>query len=330
MKNEKYKTGLISLIIIFLIIIGIVVASIVNPSFFSGFSKNKSTSVNGTVISKKNTKEYIATIDIVGTIENENYSYNQSWLLSTITKLKNDRNNIGIVLYINSPGGGAYQADEVYLALLDYKTTGKNIYVYMGPMAASGGYYIACAGDKIFANRNTLTGSIGVIATQTLDLSGLYEKLGIKSETIHAGKNKNMGNSNEPLTNEQRAILQSIADECYEQFVSIVSESRKIDYKETCKLADGRVYTAKQALDKKLIDVIGSWDNCITAAQNYFSNEEVTIKEFKYERQLTFFEKMMYTYSNIEEAKVAAKLGLPKKAVEDMNNFNSYPAYILQ
>ena len=99
------------------------------------------------------------------------------------------------------------------MALQDYKSTGKKVYAYLGSMAASGGYYIACASDKIFANRNTLTGSIGVIAGQFIDITEFLEDHGIHYETVHAGRNKNMGNYNEPLNEEQRQIMQSIADE---------------------------------------------------------------------------------------------------------------------
>ena len=86
---------------------------------------------------------------------------------------------MGIAVFIDSPGGTVYEADEAYLALQDYKTTGKPVYVYQGKLAASGGYYISCAAKKIYANRNSLTGSIGVISGSSYDLTGLFEKLGI-------------------------------------------------------------------------------------------------------------------------------------------------------
>ena len=161
--------------------------------------------------------------------------------MNTIRNLKNNSNNAALAIFINSPGGAVYQADEVYLALNDYKTTGRPIYVYQGPMAASGGYYISCAGDKIYANRNTLTGCIGVIMGSSYDLTGLFDKIGIKSETIHSGKNKNMFNYNEPVTDEQRAIMQAMCDECYDQFVSIVAKNRGIQYNTCCKISDDRL-----------------------------------------------------------------------------------------
>jgi protease-4 len=208
-------------------------------------------------------KEYVAVLDITGVIEDENYTYNQYGRLETIDKLKNDRKNIGILLHINSPGGAVYEADDAYLALMDYAASGKQLRAYLGQIAASGGYYIACAANHITANRNTLTGSIGVIAGQSVDLSELFKKYGIRITTITAGKNKNMMNFDSPLTDEQHRIMQSIADESYEQFVGIVADSRGLSPSDVKMLADGRVYTASQALGADLIDDIDSFDNSL-------------------------------------------------------------------
>ena len=141
-------------------------------------------------VAKVYKRKFIAALYIEGTISESNQSYNQKWLMNTIKSLKKNDKNSALAIFINSPGGAVYQADEVYLALQDYKTTGRPIYVYQGPMAASGGYYISCAGNKIYANRNTLTGCIGVIMGSSYDLTGLFEKLGIKSTTIHSGKTR--------------------------------------------------------------------------------------------------------------------------------------------
>ena len=244
----------------------------------------------------RNKKDYIAAVYIEGIIEEKNATYNQKWLLSVIDKLKYDDNNVAIALYINTPGGGVYEADEVYLSLMDYKSAGKKIYVYMGPLAASGGYYISCAADEIYANRNTLTGSIGVISSQVYDLTELMENLGIESTTIYSGENKNLGNFNEPFTEEQQDIMQAICDECYEQFLGIVVESRNFSYEEGKKLADGRIYTAKQALNNGLIDKIGDWNTMIGNLSFAASGDSYcTVKTFRYERKLTFMESLLET-----------------------------------
>lgn len=254
--------------------------------------------------------KFVATISIEGTIEEENQTYDQQWLLSTIDELKYDSNNVGIMLKINSPGGAVYESDEAYLALLDYKTSGKPIFAYFESMAASGGYYIGCAADKIYANRNTLTGSIGVIYGQHLDLSKLLEKYGIDFTTITAGENKNMGSFAEPLTSEQKKILQSIADECYEQFTGIVAESRKMDIENVKKLADGRVYTAKQALEKGLIDEISTYSEAYSNFLSYiYENYDITksINEvyFEPESKYSFSDYFYSVFSNINKTETS-------------------------
>ena len=239
------------------------------------------------VTSKKT--PYIAVIHIRGIISEENKTYNQKWLLKQIKKAKNDPNNRGIMLFINSPGGTVYESDEAYLALINYKqVTKRPIFAYFGALAASGGYYIGCAADVIFANRNCLTGSIGVIAGQVMDATELLDKVGVKMTTITAGKNKNMGNYNSKLTEEQRAIFQSIADEAYEQFTQIVAESREKPIEEIKKIADGRVYTANQAKALGLIDAVAEYEVAKDDFKDYFSGteekagEEVIFVDYKY------------------------------------------------
>ena len=125
----------------------------------------------------------------------------------------------------------------------------------MESTCCSGGVYIASASDEQYANRITETGSIGVIMS-TYDLSGLYEKLGVKEVNIVSGANKDMGTPGKPMTDEQKAILQSFIDEYYNQFVEIVAEGRNMKVEDVKKLADGRIYTASQAVDNGLIDGI--------------------------------------------------------------------------
>ena len=246
---------------------------------------------NSEVDPKATKKPYISVIHIRGVISEENKTYNQKWLLKQIKRAKNDPNNRGILLNINSPGGTVYESDEAYLSLLEFKeSTKRPVYAYFGSLAASGGYYIGCAADTIDANRNCLTGSIGVIAGQALDATALLDKLGVKITTITAGRNKNMGNYNSSLTEEQRAILQSIADEAYEQFTEIVADSRNLDLSNVKALADGRVYTAKQAKSHGLVDDVCSFDEAKDLIKEAFEakdeegneGESVNFVEYKY------------------------------------------------
>ncbi|WP_428769036.1 signal peptide peptidase SppA [Treponema sp. HNW] len=236
--------------------------------------------------------DYIAVLYIEGVIQDANESYNQDWLLDTIADLSKDRKNRGILLYIDSPGDGVYQSDEVYLALEDYKYKTENpVWAYMGPLAASGGYYIACAADVIYANRNTLTGSIGVISATSIDLTELLTRYGIKMTTVTAGKNKNMFNINSPLTDEHRAIMQSVADEAYDQFTQIVAESRDMPLKEVRRLADGRIYTALQAEKNGLVDYVDTYENALDNMLDCFSDgDELSIEHLRFERKKNLYD----------------------------------------
>ncbi|GHU68105.1 peptidase [Clostridia bacterium] len=207
---------------------------------------------------------YIAKISVVGEISgagnhyaSSDAAYHHDWTMKTIDTLIGDDNNKAIYLYLNTPGGTVYESDAFYLKLMEYKAkTGRPVFAYMGQMAASGGYYIASAADYIYANRNTWTGSIGVTIGTMFDVSGFLEEHGIKTETITSGRNKAMGGYYDPMTTEQKKIFQGLVDDAYGQFVGIVAEGRGMDEKKIRELADGRIYTASQALSNGLIDEI--------------------------------------------------------------------------
>ena len=251
---------------------------------------------------RKNKNGYIAKLNIEGVIQSHNRSYNQEWLLNTIKALKDDASNKAIALFIDSPGGTVYEADAVYLALQDYKTAGKKIYAYQGHLAASGGYYISCAATSF-------------------DITELLSKAGIKSKTIHAGKNKNMFNYNEPLTAEQEKIMQGVCDSYYERFVNIVAQNRNMKNDEVKALADGRIYTAKQALDNGLIDSIDSWENMITDIKKFeFENTDLSVEEFAYQKDFSFGDLFMEKFLG-SEGTYAFRKFFSEASV-------SYPAYL--
>lgn len=212
-------------------------------------------------------KDFIGVINIVGTIQassgvtsfsTDDKAYNHSLYMKYLDKLEESKYNKGILLFVDSPGGTVYESDELYLKLMEYKEkTKRPVYAYFASQACSGAYYISMAADKIYANRNTWTGSIGVIVS-LLNYKKLYDKIGLKEIDITSGKNKSMGSGGLDLTEEQRDILQSLVDEAYDQFTGIVSEGRNLDIAKVKKLADGRIYTAKQAKEASLIDEIGS------------------------------------------------------------------------
>ena len=233
--------------------------------------------------------DHISVLYINGTISGEDSgnsfsgsTYNHKWVLDRLDDVINNPDNKGLILFVNTPGGGVYETDEIYYKLLEYKETGRPLYSAMGSMAASGGYYISAPADKIIANRNCWTGSIGVTIGTLFDVSELLDQYGIKTVTITSGKNKAMGSSVEPMTEEQKEIFQSLVDEAYEQFTSIVAEGRNMSLKKVKKLADGRIYTAKQALNNGLIDQIGTLDDAVADMKKTYGLEGCQLSEMQY------------------------------------------------
>lgn len=186
-------------------------------------------------------------------------------IVSQLVKARRDRSAKAVLIRINSPGGSPAGSEEVWNEIRRVREAGKPVYVSMGDVAASGGYYIACAADRIFADDSTITGSIGVIVN-TADLSGLYRKIGVNPETIKSGKFKDIGSPDRPLTPEERQILQGIVDSAFERFVRAVAEGRKMPVEQVRKLADGRIFTGSQALRHKLVDEIGGLRDATLAA----------------------------------------------------------------
>ena len=235
-------------------------------------------------------QDYIGILEVHGTMNDDgsDLEYDQTWLLERIDQMMQDSYNRGLMLSIDTPGGSVYPIDELYMKIKAYqKETGRPVYAYMESMAASGGYYISAPADKIYANRNCWTGSIGVTVGTVYDISDFLDGLGIKTVTITAGDNKAMGSAVEPLTKEQKDIYQGLVDEAYEQFVDIVAEGRDMKRAEVIKLADGRVYTAKQAKENGLIDEIGTRDEAIAAMKEDCGLESASHEVMQYEANIT-------------------------------------------
>lgn len=278
-------------------------------------------------------EDFIGLIEIVGEIGpstedawgTTSGSYNHNLYMNYIDELMYDVNNKGIMLYVDSPGGTVYESDELYLKLMEYKTiTGRPIWAYFASEACSGGYYIAMAADKIYANRNCWTGSIGVIVS-LMNCKELYDKLGIEEIDITSGANKAMGSLALELTEEQRDILQSLVDEAYDQFVDIVCDGRNMDEDTVRTLADGRIYSAKQALKHGLIDEIGSFEQ----EQEAFAQEEGFSDYILYHTpEAETIDLWNSLYLLVSDLKPESELDLAKDIVE--NNGNGVLKYYAQ
>ena len=280
--------------------------------------------------------KYIGKIYVEGEIEDgeggvfdEKSTYFHAETLNAIDQMIEDKNNKGLYIYVNSPGGSVSTSDELYLKIKEYqeKTEGKRpVIAYFDDMAASGGYYISAPADKIIANRNCWTGSIGVTVGNMYDATELLDKLGIRAKAITSGPNKAMGDPLSGLTKEQEAIFQSLVDEAYEQFTTIVSKGRGIDIQTVKKLADGRIYTARQALENGLVDKIMTEEDADKYCLGLVKDKEVTIQDIVFEREETFFDLLT---SKIFEKKEDAIDRLAKEVVEGNGKFSiSYLAPI--
>ncbi len=182
-----------------------------------------------------------------------------------IRSYQKNRRIRALVLRVDSPGGGVVASQEIHDAVVAFKGSGKSVVTSMGTVAASGGYYVAAPSDLIIANSGTLTGSIGVIMTMA-NLEGLMSKVGVENITIKAGKNKDVGSPFRKMTPEERALLQEVIDDMHDQFIDAVITGRGSDTETIRPLADGRIFTGRQALAAGLVDELGDLETAINRA----------------------------------------------------------------
>lgn len=177
-----------------------------------------------------------------------------------------ERNDVkAVVLRINSPGGSVGAVQEVYDEINRIKASGKKVVVSMGDVAASGGYYISAAADRIFANPGTLTGSIGVIF-ELSNVQELFKKIGVSMNPIKSSEHKDIGSPFREMTGAEKKIMQSIIDDAYGQFVNAIVQGRKMDKEKVVALADGRIYSGAQAKQNGLVDELGDLDAAVSSA----------------------------------------------------------------
>jgi len=217
----------------------------------------------------------VAIIDIDGIITNNETGglfsdgeHPVSLLVEKLRAAERDKAVKAVVLRINSPGGGVTASDLMYHEVNRFRTrTRKPVIAMLMDVAASGGYYLACAADEIVMTPTGVTGSIGVIM-QTVDLSGTLHKLGIGMEPIKSGVHKDSGSPFRPMREEERQLFQDIINHLYERFVQVVKDGRpNVDPAKLQTIADGRVLTAEDALENGLIDRIGTVDDAIAAVK---------------------------------------------------------------
>jgi protease IV len=223
------------------------------------------------VVQEGNELKKIAVVDVSGVIQDtgdaesfiQSVGYNHKAFMEKLNHIKEDNSIKGVILRVNSPGGGVVESAEIHDKLLEIQNEAKKpIYISMGSMAASGGYYISAGAKKIFASPETLTGSLGVIM-ESINYGGLAEKYGVDFVTIKSGEYKDIMSPTREMTEDERQILQSMINNSYEGFVKVISEGRKMSTEEVKNLADGRIYDGRQALELNLIDGFGYLEDVI-------------------------------------------------------------------
>jgi len=214
---------------------------------------------------------------------------NSDSVLASIRRATADSEVKGIILDIDSGGGGITASDILYHELLRFKEAqdGRVIVSIFGDMAASGAYYLAMASDVILAHPTTVTGSIGVII-QAYNFKELAAKIGIKDVTVKSGDNKDLFNPFEDVKPEQRALFQKLIDSMYDRFVTLVATGRKMDKEAVRRLADGRIFSADEAFENNLIDGIGYWEDAQQTAAELLGCDDVYV--IRYEEQMSLLD----------------------------------------
>jgi protease-4 len=242
MKRHPLLLGLA----VFGVLLGLFLASIWALSYFS----NPEESFWG--------GEKVAIVEIKGVI------LDPQPVIERLIKLRKNDKVKAIVLRIDSPGGAVGPSQEIYAEVRKTQRE-KKVLVSVGSVAASGGYYVACAADKIVANPGSITGSIGVIV-ESMNVEDLLQKIGLKSMVVKSGRLKDVGSPFRPMTDEEKNLLQGVLDSVHDQFIRAVAEGRKLPVDRVRELADGRIFSGDQARQLGLVDELGTLEDAIEQA----------------------------------------------------------------
>ena len=243
MKKHPFTTG-------FILLFSIGIASMLGIWFFSTSKMPLGSAITGS--------SKIAVVEVEGVITQSRT------IIKTLNSYKNNPRIKAIVLRIDSPGGGVGPSQEIYEELI--KTRDKKLIIAsMGSVAASGGYYIACASNKIFANPGTITGSIGVII-EFANIEELLGKIGLKSVVIKSGKYKDILSPTRELGDDEKQLIQGVIDSIQNQFVDAVALGRNLPRTKVAEIADGRIFSGEQAKSLGLVDELGNLEDAINYA----------------------------------------------------------------
>ena len=257
---------------------------------------------------KEYSKNRIAIVYAVGEIDgsNKNEGIDSEDISEDLLDIADNDKIKAVVLRINSPGGSAYGSEQIWKAVSVVKSK-KPIVVSMGDYAASGGYYIACNTDRIFAQPTTLTGSIGIFGIFP-NIGGLTDKLGIKFDNVKTNKYSDFGATYRPMNTEERAILQRYINNGYELFTKRCAEGRNMNIDSLKAIAEGRIYSGTDAMRLGLVDEMGGLEEAITFAAKKANISNYTLKYYPSVKSL--IEQISDIFStSVEERIVKSQLG---------------------
>lgn len=206
----------------------------------------------------------VALGDAVAVVEIRGEIFYDLWKIQEIEDHRDNDNVKALLVFINSPGGGVTGSQALYEALRSARQV-KPVVAFMASVAASGGYYVACAADSIVAHEGTLTGSIGVIAT-FLRTQDLFQKIGLDVTVIKAGEYKDVGSPHRPMTDEERKYMGQLLDNVYQQFLRAVSAGRGMSMERVAEIAEGRLYSGEEAFEVGLVDRLGTYEEALRMA----------------------------------------------------------------
>ena len=265
----------------------------------------------------------IAIIYATGEINTGKGSYNTIGSETTVEAIREaseDENVKAIVLRVNSPGGSAL-ASEIIWREINLAKQKKKVVVSMGDYAASGGYYIACNADKIFANNSTLTGSIGVFGIVPNTKNFLNEKLGVYIETVKTHKHSDIANGYRKLSDDELNVIQNSVEDIYETFITHVSEGRGIPVRKVDEIGQGRVWSGADALSIGLIDEIGGLEDAIASAADLSALEDYRIITLP--KKTDMFEEFIESFSAKQNIVLPDFLGISEKMINQLEFLNS-------
>ncbi|MFJ7934847.1 signal peptide peptidase SppA [Sporosarcina sp. NPDC096371] len=257
----------------------------------SGFFEKAMSTQSGygeVVLEQGKSSDKIAVLTLDGVIQDlgntssffQPAGYNHQFFMNQLYEVLEDQSVKGLVLQVNSPGGGVVESADIYDAIREIQQEREiPLYVSMGGMAASGGYYVSAPAEKIFVNRETITGSIGVIM-ESVNYAKLAEKYGIDFNTIKTGPYKDIMSGSREMKDEERAMLQEMINDSYERFVDIIEEGRGMTEAEVKAVADGRIMNGRQAIEAGLADEYGKVGDAIAAMKEDYKLQDATVFEY--------------------------------------------------